>query len=160
MNDFIGAILPFVVLSIVPGLLINFYITSKFVRCAEEKGHYNCGVFPMCFFFGIAGWLYVIALPDRKPMVQASPQATTQTEEPTTAQPPREESKGAMINADRYRCQFVQAGEKTTPGVCLICIKRSQVLYITKIKNRTGLRELPTCPDCIALFNAHIDPTA
>ena len=34
MNDFIGAILPFVVLSIVPGLLINFYITSKFVHCA------------------------------------------------------------------------------------------------------------------------------
>ena len=45
---------------------VNLVIASKFSAVAEMKGHDNTGtVLAMCFFLGIVGYLYVIALPDK-----------------------------------------------------------------------------------------------
>ncbi|MBR7184452.1 MAG: hypothetical protein IKD37_02470 [Clostridia bacterium] len=38
---------------------------SKFADIAELKGHGRKPWFAWCFWFGLAGWLMVVALPDR-----------------------------------------------------------------------------------------------
>ena len=46
-------------------LIINVIVAKKFEKIAIEKGYsYEMHVFAMCFFLGIVGYLYVIALPD------------------------------------------------------------------------------------------------
>ena len=47
-------------------LLINYVIAEKFESIAEEKGYgEEIHSFAMCFWLGIIGYLYVIALPNR-----------------------------------------------------------------------------------------------
>jgi hypothetical protein len=55
------------------GLILLFFGVTCFLGstcflarfCAEEKGYYDLPVCRLVFFFGIIGWLFVIALPDR-----------------------------------------------------------------------------------------------
>ncbi len=46
-------------------LLIDFCISRSFADAAHNKGYFEKRYFWMCFFFGIAGYLLVVALPDR-----------------------------------------------------------------------------------------------
>lgn len=45
-------------------LVCDFVIASKFDSIAKLKGHSE-NYFAYCFFFGIVGWLMVVALPDK-----------------------------------------------------------------------------------------------
>ncbi len=45
-------------------ILIKFAIAKKFEQIACVKGYPDVHAFAMCFWFGIAGYLYVIALPN------------------------------------------------------------------------------------------------
>ena len=47
-------------------LIINNYIASQFQEVAEKKGYTETKYKWICFFFGIAGMLLVVALPDLK----------------------------------------------------------------------------------------------
>ena len=53
------------ILILVGWLILNIVIASGFKTVAEMKNHNGMIHFWWCFFFGIAGWLLVIALPDR-----------------------------------------------------------------------------------------------
>ena len=54
------------VIGIIIILFINYCIARKFEGIAFQKGYDDgAGSFRMCFWFGIVGILYVIALPDR-----------------------------------------------------------------------------------------------
>lgn len=46
-------------------LIVHLAICFFFSDVAQMKGH-SGGAFWICFFLGIGGWLYVIALPDLK----------------------------------------------------------------------------------------------
>ena len=50
-------------LGVIAVLIVYGIAASKFEKIAVMKGH--SGYFWYCFFLGIAGWLMVIALPDR-----------------------------------------------------------------------------------------------
>lgn len=52
------------VFAIIVALLIRGKISSKFNLIAQQKGHYDVHAFAMCFWLGLVGYLYVIALPD------------------------------------------------------------------------------------------------
>ena len=55
-----------VLLALIPILIINAILSFKFADIASMKGYgpeMHC--FAMCFWLGILGYLYVIALPDR-----------------------------------------------------------------------------------------------
>lgn len=45
-------------------LVINCAVAASMETIAEKKGYEHSNVYIMCFFLGIAGWLYVVALPD------------------------------------------------------------------------------------------------
>ncbi len=48
-------------------MLISYVVAHKFERIAKIKGYgRETNAFLMCFFFGIIGCMYVIALPDLK----------------------------------------------------------------------------------------------
>ena len=49
-------------------LLISCCISSQFQKVAEDKGYAETKYFWLCFFFGIVGYLLVIALPNKKLM--------------------------------------------------------------------------------------------
>lgn len=46
--------------------VINYFISKSFQDAAIEKGYNNEKYFWFCFFFNMAGYLLVVALPDRK----------------------------------------------------------------------------------------------
>ena len=53
-------------LAIIAALIyVNYCVAKKFEKIAIEKGHQNSRAFAMCFWLGIAGYLYVIALPNK-----------------------------------------------------------------------------------------------
>ena len=48
-------------------IIINYYVAKKFEQIALQKGYdASIGAFSMCFWLGIVGYLYVIALPDKR----------------------------------------------------------------------------------------------
>lgn len=47
-------------------LIYRFIVAYFFGEISKEKGYKSTKYFVLCFFFGIAGWLLVAALPDRK----------------------------------------------------------------------------------------------
>ena len=59
MDHLVLYILGFLIL-----IAINFIVSRMFKRIAVYKGHDDSSIFAMCFFLGIAGYLYVLALPD------------------------------------------------------------------------------------------------
>ena len=44
-------------------IFLNYYIAKQFEAVANMKGHFLKRYFWLCFFFGVAGYLLVIALP-------------------------------------------------------------------------------------------------
>ena len=56
-----------VIFAIVVLVVINIFVAQKFEDVAKLKGYDNeIHSYAMCFWLGIIGYLYVIALPDRK----------------------------------------------------------------------------------------------
>lgn len=54
-------------ISVAIGLLIKFIVAKKFEEIAFQKGYDNSiHSFAMCFWLGIVGYLYVLALPNLK----------------------------------------------------------------------------------------------
>ena len=57
----------FIVLYIVSGIVaiaVDCFIANLFQGAAEQKGYSGKKYFWYCLLFGIAGWIYVSALPD------------------------------------------------------------------------------------------------
>lgn len=59
-----------IILCCIAVIVLYFFIAKWFEKCAAEKGYTNDHVFARCFWLCIFGYLYVIALPDRKVQVQ------------------------------------------------------------------------------------------
>ena len=60
-----GSYLWLVFLGSIVGLCLNWLIASEFYAVVEKKGYEDRKYFWYCFFFGVVGYLLVIALPDR-----------------------------------------------------------------------------------------------
>ena len=43
---------------------INYMMAQRMQSVVEQKGHHNVRVVALCFWLGVVGYLYVIALPD------------------------------------------------------------------------------------------------
>lgn len=46
-------------------IVIDYYLAKWFYEVVEAKGYHNKKYFWICFLFAVAGYLLVIALPDR-----------------------------------------------------------------------------------------------
>ena len=59
-----AGVLFFYLIVFIVAIIINIWIAKKFEGIARAKGHENEPIFLMCFFLGLAGYLYVSALPN------------------------------------------------------------------------------------------------
>ena len=72
------------ILICIAALVLYGYIAKVFEDIAVEKGY--SGYFWWCFLCGIAGWLMVVALPDRKqPQVAKSYEKSASVKIPATS---------------------------------------------------------------------------
>lgn len=46
-------------------IVLAYYMAKWFYEVAEEKGYHDKKYFWICFWLGIAGYLLVVAMPDR-----------------------------------------------------------------------------------------------
>ena len=86
-------------LSIIPTLVIDFIVAMKFQDITYQKGYdRSMHSFTMCFWLGIIGYLYVIALPDLNiyRLVEAS--ETLQSNEGTNLH-----SEADTSNAEKFK---------------------------------------------------------
>lgn len=63
----IVAVIAAIVAVLIPpaiAILINFIISKHMEKAAALKGHHKVHAFAMCFWLGLPGYLYVVALPD------------------------------------------------------------------------------------------------
>ena len=58
MEDFVSVML-------IVGIILHIIAGAFMCDAAQKKGH-SWGIFWVCLFLGLAGWLYVCALPDLK----------------------------------------------------------------------------------------------
>ena len=75
----------FTVIGIIVGLIVDFYLAAQFCDAANDKGYDGSKYLWICFLFPFAGYLLVIALPDRgrtnKPANSKTVKVRTQKEE-------------------------------------------------------------------------------
>ncbi len=72
--------MPFlIILGAVAVLVIDYLIATQFYEVAVMKGHSKKRYLWLSFFFGIIGYLLVVALPDRKAAAANPPVYATST---------------------------------------------------------------------------------
>ena len=81
MNVFTTVLLPLISLAITVGVIalilaVPILIAKKFELIAHYKGYHDVHAFAMCFWLGIIGYLYVIALPNKNHEEHISMQQT------------------------------------------------------------------------------------
>ena len=150
-------IFPILAICFLPGFLINIWISSKFANCAQQKNQDSVGAFIMCFFLGLVGYLYVIALPDRGRShlapLSTAPATTAQTEAQAATE--GKEAKTKSFDDMRYICLEFNEFPQTREGRCVMCAKQN-TLTLCKMKNLIGTRELYICPECMTRFQQNI----
>ena len=107
-------------------LIINAVIASKFNDIAYMKGYgpeMHC--FAMCFWLGILGCLYVIALPDRGARdVQNTTTITTNNSNPiTNAEPDNSNTKFNNEDSPEFKNKKGLQGRKLSQQACIFAIK-------------------------------------
>jgi undecaprenyl pyrophosphate phosphatase UppP len=58
-----GAIIFWIVICVAAAVVVSYLAAKKFEAIANMKGYQ--GYFWWCFWLGVAGWLMIVALPDR-----------------------------------------------------------------------------------------------
>ena len=100
----------------------------------------------MCFWLGIIGCLYVIALPDKRQQPIAEQSTKEECSDVKTTE--SDNQKAARI----YGCKEIIVSEKKLQGNCTMCRSYHENLKECKILSDIGTREFAICDKCIRLF--------
>lgn len=76
-----------IIIGILVALFIEILAACEFRNIAEMKGHDGSKYFWYCFFFSVAGWVMVAALPDRSNKPAAPNANGTTAARPAPARP-------------------------------------------------------------------------
>ena len=107
-----------IIVGIVVALAISAFIAACFADVAREKGFNDSLYFWMCAIFGIAGYLLVIALPDRKIKIAPSKtemNVTSKTAVPTSSLPKQHVPEGQKVC---WACGKVQPKNNVSCSNC------------------------------------------
>lgn len=106
-------------IAIVVSFVINYFVAKKFEEIAFQKG-YDASIhsFAMCFWLGITGYLYVIALPElkdrnsvddicsRDSVPDNSINEAPKNEEPKIEKTPKEKYDQLVAKAEKFKDTF------------------------------------------------------
>lgn len=140
-------------------LVINYIISSKMQEIAVSKGHQGSTAFHMCFWLGVVGYFYVVALPD---LVQQNNQKTIISLLSTSEDKNSESTANLQLGTstveaqretiNRYICKKLVVTEQYSHGKCFMCRHSNSSLRFCQITNDIGTRNVFVCSDCIQRF--------
>ena len=96
-----------ILIPVIVYFIINAIVASKFQDIAFKKGYdFSIHSFAWCFWLGIMGCLYVIALPDLKNQQILSKNSQPETVEPIVFTGDMEKYNKLLAMAERYKDTF------------------------------------------------------
>ena len=155
-------------------LIWNLITAKTMQKIARKKGYgeeFNC--FSMCFWLGIVGCLYVIALPDLKQREQldriidlldsqAPSNPTRQDvewkmEEVLPLAPKSDGSAEVYLQRigktpEEYACTTLVATTINEGNQCSVCKQNKKATKLCRLIQKDALTDIPICPDCINVF--------
>lgn len=128
-----------------PILYIDHIVALKFEKVAFDKGYdESIHSYHMCFWLGIIGYLYVIALPIK---TEKHPKSDTEPKE-------CDKSKNG-----KYSCLFIAPTGEKASGKCEACYDTSSLpileYYLVKKEKVLAMKKMLLCEKCIQLFKSN-----
>ena len=155
-------------------LICNIIVAGLMGEAAKKKGYgEEAHIFAICFWLGIVGYLYVIALPDltqRKQLDKIikllNPQESKTTpqqdvawklQDLTPESPKGDGSADAYLQKmaktpEEYKCTVLSIMEADERGECFVCNQKQKITKHCRIKRDNIFRNIPICTDCINVF--------
>ncbi len=143
-------------------------------KIARQKGYgEDFNAFMICFWLGMIGCLYVIALPDLKqreqldriielldPQVPATPHqqdVAWKLQSPTPEAPKKDGSAEAFLrelgmSSEEYTCKSLAIFGEAPIGECEMCKKPQKIRKNCGIRRNNAFSDISICPDCINVF--------
>ena len=162
-------------------LIVNIIISAYMGNVAKRKGYgEEAHAFAMCFWLGIAGYLYVVALPDLKqreqldkiiklldPQVPSNPPRQDVAWKLTelTPEAPKRDGRAEEylreigMTPEEYTCDSLAVVGTDERGECFICKQKQKVTKHCRIKRKNIFSNIPICTDCINVFTEY-NPTS
>ena len=161
-------------LGIVVAVIFNAFVASMLEDAAQRKGYgKEVHAFAICFWLGIFGCLYVIALPDLKQqkklnkIVELLSNQTSESiqhgdvawefEELSAEAPKRDGSADAFLREigktpEEYICNSLAIVSADEHGECSVCHQKQKTTKHCRLKQNNVFRHIPICTDCINAF--------
>ena len=155
----------------------NLIMAKAMEKIARQKGYgEEFNAFMMCFWLGMIGCLYVIALPDLKQREQLDriiklldPQVPTNPprqdvawkfQKPTPETPKGDGSAEAYLresgmSPEEYACRSLAVFGEDSIGECEMCKKQQKIRKHCGIRRNGTFSELSVCSDCINVFTEY-----
>ncbi len=131
-------------------LIINYNMAQNMQEIVEKKGYTDLRVVTICFWLGIIGYLYVIALPDLEERRLLKKIAGEEVDVGDIQCSERVIKPRKPIELT-YNCESIIVMEKDFEDRCTFCQRKSTVRYC-KIKKDIGTQRIALCEDCINKF--------
>lgn len=90
------------IVAIIISLIISYFLACEFFAVANAKGYYESKYLWICFFFGLVGYLLVIALPARDNKTQKDSATASLAETVRREEAKRQEEK--IMNSGGWKC--------------------------------------------------------
>ncbi len=124
-------------------LFVQYVVAKKFEEIALMKGYdESIHSLDMCFWLGVVGYLYVIALPQKQ----------EKSKNPEAEKPTEKDSQPATAKSDLYECDSFIITAKQSAGHCFACGEHHSALRCCKIRTGVDVRETFICEKCSSLF--------
>ena len=163
-----------IILALLAAFIINVIIASNMEIAAEKKGYgKEAYAFAMCFWLGIVGYLYVVALPDLKQHEQLDkiiklldPQTPTTAPQQDVAwklqelipEAPKKDGRAEAylreigMSSEDYKCKSLVVFGENPLGECAVCKKQQKITKHCGIRRNGAFNDIPVCTDCINVF--------
>ena len=152
----------------------NLIMAKTMEKIARQKGYgEEFNAFMMCFWLGMIGCLYVIALPDLKQREQLDriiklldPQVPTNPprqdvawkfQKPTPETPKGDGSAEAYLHKigkspEEYMCTTLVVTTMNTYNKCSVCQQKEKTIKLCRLVQKDAVKDIPICTECINAF--------
>ena len=170
ISDLLVVFLVFLVVYFVWDLMM----AKTMEKIARQKGYgEDFNAFMICFWLGMIGCLYVIALPDLKqreqldriielldPQVPATPHqqdVAWKLQSPTPKAPKKDGSAEAYLREvgmtpEQFMCDTLAITGAVAGDECFVCRQKPKTTKLCRIKQNGSFKDVAICPDCINVF--------
>ena len=159
----------------------NLIMAKAMEKIARQKGYgeeFNC--FMICFWLGMIGCLYVIALPDLKQREQLD-RIIKLLDSQVPANPPQQDVAWKLqklppvaskkdgsaeaylckvgMTPEEYACKSLAIFKEDSVGECEMCKKQQKARKHCGVRRNGAFSDISICADCINVF-AEYNPNA